>query len=335
MTATIEFRSARSFSLLSIVALTSVRVSNPQATRTSSWKSQKLSYRNLPARARAHRPSECRCAPPPTLRRSRLRPGSPAAGNERMRQGDTATRRAARTVAVGCRHLASGTRAIGARQQSASCSTKSSPADTVYDGAGANDSEKMDRKASQLYLWMRFAALAVDGICALTIMAAVGVAADRATNDQTIITAAVLLTAVAVSLCEVVSDRSPGKWLMGLRIRRPDGSHSTIAARLARWAMKTSPLLLITASATWHALARHFSLRWDLLIQRRLDTAATTAAIGLFLLASGMFGRHRRALYDLLTGTAVRRVADDERPTGFEPHPMAASAVADASSADA
>jgi uncharacterized RDD family membrane protein YckC len=174
-------------------------------------------------------------------------------------------------------------------------------------------------KASQVYLWMRFAALAVDGVCALMVMAVVGVVSEQATQDRTMTTAAVLLTAVAVSLCEVVSDRSPGKWLMGLRIRRPDGSRSGFDARLARWAMKTSPLLLFAASATWHALAWEFQLRGDALIQKRLETAATLATIVLFLLASGMFGKHRRTLYDMITGTAVKRAAADEaRPAGFQ-----------------
>jgi uncharacterized RDD family membrane protein YckC len=187
----------------------------------------------------------------------------------------------------------------------------------------------MNRRTSQLDLWMRFAALAVDAVCALTVMAAVGLAAERAMDDRTLTTAAVLLTAVAASLCEVVSDRSPGKWLIGLRIRQPDGSRSTPAARFARWTMKASPLLLITASATCHALARQLALRWDLIIQRRLDAAATVAAIVLFLLASGMFGPHRRALYDLLSGTAVRRASasDDARAAGFQPQVVAADTV--------
>jgi uncharacterized RDD family membrane protein YckC len=192
----------------------------------------------------------------------------------------------------------------------------------------------MHQNARQLYLWMRFAAVAVDALCALVVMAAVGLGADRTIADPTVTPAIVLLTGVAVTLCEVVTDRSPGKWLMGLRIVRPDGSRSLLAARLARWAMKTSPLLLITASTTWHALARQFTLRWDLLIQRRLDAAAAMAAIVLFLIASGMFGRHRRTLYDLLTGTVVRRRADDKRPSGFELQAMAASAVVAASSTD-
>jgi len=178
----------------------------------------------------------------------------------------------------------------------------------------------MRQKSPQLDLWIRFASLAVDVLCALMVMAAVGFCADAITGDRSLTAAAVLLTAVAGSLCEVVSDRSPGKWLMGLRIRQPDGAHSVFAARLARWAMKTSPLLLIAAAATWHALAREFSLRWDKLIQNRLDAAATMAAIVLFLLASSVFGKHRRTLYDLLTGTAVRRTSpsDERQFTGFQ-----------------
>jgi hypothetical protein len=186
----------------------------------------------------------------------------------------------------------------------------------------------MSKNASRVYLWMRFAALAVDVLCALMVMAAVGFCADMVMHDRTLTAAAVLLTAVAGSLCEVVTNRSPGKWLMGLRILQPDDSPSTMASRFWRWAMKASPLLLITMSATWHALARELALRWDLLIQHRLDTAATMAAVMLFLLASGMFGKHRRTLYDLLTGTAVRRMSWPEtRPAGFEPTRIGARAT--------
>jgi uncharacterized RDD family membrane protein YckC len=168
---------------------------------------------------------------------------------------------------------------------------------------------------------MRFAALAVDGLCALAVMAVAGLGAQRATNESSIAPAIVLLTAVAVTLCEVVTDRSAGKWLMGLRIRRPDGSRSGFEMRLARWAMKWSPLLLITASAIYHAADRLFRLGPDTTALKRLDTAATIAGILLFLASAGIFARHRRSLYDLLTGTAVIRADSIEpvtRAAGFQ-----------------
>src|SRR4051812_11810195 len=113
----------------------------------------------------------------------------------------------------------------------ASCTTKKSlPPGIVYEGPG-HIVGRMNSKRNQHYLWIRFAAVAVDCLCALAVMAGVGVGAGRATSESSVTPAVVLLTAVAVSLVEVVTDRSPGKWLMGLRIRRPDGSNSAVGAR--------------------------------------------------------------------------------------------------------
>jgi uncharacterized RDD family membrane protein YckC len=92
-------------------------------------------------------------------------------------------------------------------------------------------------------------------------------------------------------LIEIGTGASPGKWLTGLRIRRPDGTSAGIVRRLIRAVLKNAVLFVVLPFGMIEntaGIAVCFVL-------------ALTGLVGIFL----VFGADRRALHDKISGTAV------------------------------
>ena len=95
-------------------------------------------------------------------------------------------------------------------------------------------------------------------------------------------------------LIEILTGASPGKWMLGLRVRRPDGRPAGIPRRLLRAVLKNAVLCIV--------------LPFGLISE---SMAATVVCFGLALaglVGIGLvFGADRRTLHDRISGTAVTR----------------------------
>jgi uncharacterized RDD family membrane protein YckC len=93
-------------------------------------------------------------------------------------------------------------------------------------------------------------------------------------------------------LIEIVTGASPGKWILGLRIRRPDGGPAGILRRLGRAVLKNAVLFIVLPfgmiKETTGGAVVCFAL-------------ALTGLIGIGL----VFTEDRRTLHDRISGTAV------------------------------
>jgi uncharacterized RDD family membrane protein YckC len=94
---------------------------------------------------------------------------------------------------------------------------------------------------------------------------------------------------------EIVLGATPGKLLMGIRIASDGATLASYGRLLSRWAIKQSPFILLLAASF---------LGSQILFNIGLGFAA---AIAVGTLAA--LGGSKRAVHDLLTGTAVYRPA--------------------------
>ncbi len=92
-------------------------------------------------------------------------------------------------------------------------------------------------------------------------------------------------------LIEILTGGSPGKWIMGLRVRRPDGRSAGIVRRLNRAVLKNTVLFI----------ALPFGMIEDMAGSIVCLAVALAGLIGWFF----VFTADRRALHDKISGTAV------------------------------
>ena len=99
------------------------------------------------------------------------------------------------------------------------------------------------------------------------------------------------LLPLVYSLLEVIKAASPGKMILGLRIRNADGSVANMNTLLTRWAAKNSASLInIVAALTGVAL---------------LYTVGTIAGLIIFIGCLFVLGAARQGFHDKLAHTAV------------------------------
>ncbi len=141
----------------------------------------------------------------------------------------------------------------------------------------------------------------------------------------------VLGAALVWSLSEVAFDASPGKYVLGMRVRSANGDRATLAQRWLRWMLKSSPILvMIVAQVLDVSRANRVPVpgRW---VESAVALCGVACAAVFFGFCTAG-GRRRQALYDMLAGTAVFD-ARHESPAvqGFEPVLRAERATADSS----
>ena len=174
---------------------------------------------------------------------------------------------------------------------------------------------------------MRLIAAAVDGLflltlCGLTQLVVEGIGAVRLAGlvVREPLQPAVAVVALIVSLSEVAFEASPGKLVLGMRIRTDAGSRASVPRRALRWLLKASPAWLLTAVALLDALRANsapVSRVWIDLIAAAAAVAGVAVVVAFF--AAG--GRRRQSLYDMCAGTAVYDARHDAtaEQRGFEP----------------
>jgi uncharacterized RDD family membrane protein YckC len=93
-------------------------------------------------------------------------------------------------------------------------------------------------------------------------------------------------------LIEIVTGASPGKWMVGLRVRRPDGGPAGFLRRLGRAVLKNAVVFIVLPFG---------------MIKETTGGAVACFALALTgLIGIGMvFTEDRRTLHDRITGTAV------------------------------
>jgi uncharacterized RDD family membrane protein YckC len=99
--------------------------------------------------------------------------------------------------------------------------------------------------------------------------------------------------ALLVGGLDPLTGRTPGKRLVGLRVRRADGAPAELPRRASRWA--------IQAVGFWGWTLALIAGRWEI---AALATAAVAIVIAGMLAA---LGPHSRALHDRASGTVVVR----------------------------
>jgi uncharacterized RDD family membrane protein YckC len=131
--------------------------------------------------------------------------------------------------------------------------------------------------------------------------------ADRA---EYLTALAVYPVVIAYAFTEVAFARSPGKWLLRLRITRADGSAADGWTLLSRWTVKYTPSLLdFMAEATFRPAPLVF-------LAGLMQLVVTLGCLA-------VLGESRRAWHDRWSGTAVMRVPKAERqPHGFDVLPV-------------
>ena len=155
-------------------------------------------------------------------------------------------------------------------------------------------------------LWRRLGASLVDvaGIVVVgfllarplqTIEAALGLARvvsiDTNGDAIMIILLALFGAAWTYPLIEILSGGSPGKWVLGLAVRRPDGRPAGIGRRLLRAVLKNAALLI----------ALPFGMIDNITGSIICLALGLAGLIGFFR----VFTADRRTLPDLIAGTAV------------------------------
>lgn len=103
--------------------------------------------------------------------------------------------------------------------------------------------------------------------------------------------AASALIGVGYPMVEGVSGASPGKWIMGIQIARPDGSRGDVGLYLRRFLVKHVRPVFATVGAVSGISALGFLA----------GPAGLVVTVGTLLLLAP----HRQALHDKLAGTAV------------------------------
>ena len=109
---------------------------------------------------------------------------------------------------------------------------------------------------------------------------------------------ATALMSVVYPFVEGLTGASPGKWILGLRVGREDGSSGDVVLYLKRFAVKFIRPVLMAVSAAIGVVG----LAW------LSGPAGTVMTIGTLLL----FAPHKQALHDKLAETAVFRRIDLE-----------------------
>ena len=96
----------------------------------------------------------------------------------------------------------------------------------------------------------------------------------------------------AYPLIEIATGASPGKWMLGLRVRRPDGGPAGILRRLGRAVFKNSVTFIVLPFG---------------MIKESTGGALVCFALALTgLIGTGLaFTGDHRALHDRISGTAV------------------------------
>jgi uncharacterized RDD family membrane protein YckC len=172
--------------------------------------------------------------------------------------------------------------------------------------AGVKRNEIMKRAS----FGARLAALAIDaaGVTAtafifgnllLKITSLIGLVQFVSIDTNAQATALIIFTlweaAWVYMLSDVVAGGTPGKWLLGLKIRKEDGGRAGFGRRLVRYALKCSVLLIVVPFGTMGNTVLSI-----------LFFAIGLAGIPGYLL---ILGKDRQALYDRLSHTAVFRRA--------------------------
>ena len=103
--------------------------------------------------------------------------------------------------------------------------------------------------------------------------------------------AASALVGVAYPMVEGFSGASPGKWIMGIRIARPDGTRGDLVLYLRRFLVKFVRPVFATAGVVSGISTSGFLA----------GPAGLVVTVGTLLLLAP----HRQALHDKLAGTAV------------------------------
>lgn len=104
---------------------------------------------------------------------------------------------------------------------------------------------------------------------------------------------ATALMSVVYPLVEGLTGASPGKWILGLRVGRLDGTSGNVVLYLKRFAVKyIRPVMMAMSAATGMSLLAWLS-----------GPAGTVMTFGTLLLLAS----HKQALHDKLAGTAVYR----------------------------
>jgi uncharacterized RDD family membrane protein YckC len=137
-----------------------------------------------------------------------------------------------------------------------------------------------------------------------------------------------------ISASEVAFAASPGKWLVGLTIRTPDARRAPRGRLLLRWAIKYSSLALIACSFAVRQIAHRLWAGGYVATADLFESAASWTAVSasaaFWITFAGCFLAFlpsRRALHDLLAGTAVFQVSQlriaETGQHGFEVSPPA------------
>ena len=104
---------------------------------------------------------------------------------------------------------------------------------------------------------------------------------------------ATALMSVVYPMVEGLTGASPGKWILGLRVGRQDGTSGDVVLYLKRFAVKyIRPVMMALSAATGMSLLAWLS-----------GPAGTVISAGTLLLLAS----HKQALHDKLAGTAVYR----------------------------
>lgn len=145
-------------------------------------------------------------------------------------------------------------------------------------------------------------------------------------RGEAVVACGYLLFVLLLTATEAFGSATPGKSFVGLRVVRRDGRTATTGRRVCRWAVKQSPLVcfagtlsLLMVSEMGMPLPDGLWLPLGFAIQ---GLSLIIAAGCLLVLMPS-----RRALHDLLTGTAVYREEDVVREAGhaFRPLPLQVS----------
>ena len=125
------------------------------------------------------------------------------------------------------------------------------------------------------------------------------------------------------SATEAYGSCTPGKSFVGVRVVRHDGRPATRGRRVVRWAVKQSPLFCLGAGLSLLPLADQGLSFFESLVPLvglLIQVLALILTLGCFLVLTP----GRRAVHDLLTGTAVFRDEDVVRDPGhaFRPLPV-------------
>jgi uncharacterized RDD family membrane protein YckC len=117
------------------------------------------------------------------------------------------------------------------------------------------------------------------------------VSIDTSGDAILIILLALFGAAWAYPLIEILSGGSPGKWVLGLAVRRPDGRPAGIGRRFLRAVLKNAVLFI----------ALPFGMIDNIAGSVVCLALALAGLIGFFR----VFAADRRALHDKISGTAV------------------------------